>query len=156
LTHGVVGRRLSGAAPAGAGDVLRGRPHLAGLIRHGLGVHLETARHGTHCVRVGHKARWHIPSPHLVVVSLSKCMQSIPAVDRLRLSCRSVPPNARHVFSFFGRHTTTCLGMTIGLNPYRGPAMAPDPLAAAASPGAPGTIPPPAASSVAAVQPLPS
>ena len=61
----------------------------------------------------------------------------------------------RHA-NLLGHHTTTCLGMTMGLNPYRGPAMAPAPLPAAAIPGIiPDTGPPPA-SSVAAVQPLPS
>src|ERR1700728_3740162 len=60
LAHGVVRGGLSGPAPAGTGDVLARRPHLAGLVLHGLGVHIETARHRPHLVRVGHKACRHV------------------------------------------------------------------------------------------------
>src|SRR6202046_4752888 len=60
LTHGVVGGGLSGTAPAGSGDVLARRPHLAGLVLHSLGVHIETSCHGTHLVRVSHKTCRHI------------------------------------------------------------------------------------------------
>src|ERR1700744_4993595 len=59
LAHGVVGRHLGRAAPAGAGDVLTRCPHLAGLILHRLRVHIETARHRPHLVRVSHKTRRH-------------------------------------------------------------------------------------------------
>src|SRR6202012_2384993 len=60
LAHGVVGGGLRGATPAGAGDVLARRPHLAGFVLDGLGVHIETARHRAHLVRVSHKTCRHI------------------------------------------------------------------------------------------------
>src|ERR1700730_8452093 len=59
LAHGVIGRHLGRAAPAGTGDVLARCPHLAGLVLHRLGVHIETARHRPHFVRVSHKTRRH-------------------------------------------------------------------------------------------------
>src|SRR5271166_2482743 len=60
LAHGVVRRHLRRTTPAGTGDVLTRRPHLAGLVLHRLSVHIETARHRPHLVRVSHKARRHI------------------------------------------------------------------------------------------------
>jgi hypothetical protein len=59
LTHGVVRGQLGLPTPAGTGDILRGRPHLASLIRNGLGVHLKTARHRPHLMRISHKTRRH-------------------------------------------------------------------------------------------------
>src|ERR1700742_3995166 len=55
LAHGVVRGGLRGTAPAGPGNVLARRPHLAGLILNRLRVHIETARHRPHLVRVSHK-----------------------------------------------------------------------------------------------------
>src|ERR1700692_4041292 len=60
LAHGVVGGGLRGTTPAGTGDVGARRPHLAGLILDRLRVHVETARHGPHLVRVSHKTSGHI------------------------------------------------------------------------------------------------
>src|SRR3984957_20304227 len=60
LAHGVVRGHLRGTTPAGTGDVLARGPHLAGFVLNGLGVHIETARHGSHLVRVSHKTCRHI------------------------------------------------------------------------------------------------
>src|ERR1700722_11718906 len=60
LAHGVVGGGLRGTTPAGTGDVLARCPHLAGLVLNGLRVHVETARHRPHLVRVSHKTCRHI------------------------------------------------------------------------------------------------
>src|ERR1700691_4541724 len=59
LAHGVVGGVLRGTTPAGTGDVGARRPHLAGLVLNSLRVHVETARHGPHLVRVSHKTCRH-------------------------------------------------------------------------------------------------
>src|SRR6201996_4517469 len=59
LAHGVVGGGLSSTAPTRTGDVLARGPHLAGLVLDGLGVHVETARHRPHLVRVSHETSRH-------------------------------------------------------------------------------------------------
>src|ERR1700684_2588804 len=60
LAHGVVGGGLRGTTPAGTGDVLARGPHLAGFVLNSLRVHVETARHRPHLVRVSHKTCRHI------------------------------------------------------------------------------------------------
>src|ERR1700751_1881513 len=60
LAHGVVRGHLRRPTPARTGDVLARCPHLAGLILHRLGVHIETSRHRPHLMRVSHKTRRHI------------------------------------------------------------------------------------------------
>src|SRR5271168_2653324 len=59
LAHGVVGGDLCGPTPAGTGDVRRGGPHLARLILHRLRVHIESARHRPHLMRISHKTCGH-------------------------------------------------------------------------------------------------
>src|ERR1700678_4364817 len=69
LAHGVVGGGLRGTTPAGTGNVLARGPHLAGLVLNSLRVHVETARHGPHLVRVSHKTCRHIS---LLIVGVSR------------------------------------------------------------------------------------
>src|SRR5271156_6840541 len=71
LAHGVIGRHLGGTAPAGAGDVLARCPHLAGLVLHRLSVHIETARHRPHLMRVSHKTCRHILCSLIVLIENS-------------------------------------------------------------------------------------
>src|SRR5277367_2135904 len=59
LAHGVVGGGLRHPTPAGTGNVLRRCPHLAGLVLHRLSVHIKTARHRPHLMRVSHKTSRH-------------------------------------------------------------------------------------------------
>src|SRR6201994_2885863 len=72
LAHGVVGRHLGRPAPAGTGDVLARRPHLAGLVLHRLGVHIKTARHRPHLMRVSHKTSRHILCSLIVLIGNSQ------------------------------------------------------------------------------------
>src|SRR5271156_3830254 len=95
LAHGVIGRHLGGTAPAGAGDVLARCPHLAGLVLPRLGVHIETARHRPHLMRVSHKTRRHI------LVSLSRCHFSVKALCG-KASPTSQPPAGVRVSTLTG------------------------------------------------------
>src|ERR1700737_94871 len=95
LAHGVIGRHLGRAAPAGTGDVLARCPHLAGLVLHRLGVHIETARHRPHLVRVSHKTRRHNSvSLSDVISALMRCAATA--------SPASHPPAGVRVSTFTG------------------------------------------------------
>src|SRR5579875_2188055 len=91
LAHGVVGGGLGGPTPAGTGDVLRGRPHLAGLVLDGLSVYIETARHVPHRVRVGHKARGHVnlylSRNQLLTMAIRQPTSSAPSGGGPRTGC---------------------------------------------------------------------
>src|SRR5436305_3423200 len=111
LTHGVVRRQLSGTAPAGPGDVLARRPHLAGLVLNRLGVHIETARHRPHLVRVSHKACRHV----FLLIYLSCLGLMRPAA---KASPTSHPPAGVRVSTFTDAVLAACVPMP---RPLRAP-----------------------------------
>src|SRR5271156_1029693 len=84
LAHAVVGGGLSHPTPAGTGNVLRRRPHLAGLVLHRLGVHIKTARHRPHLMRIRHKTGGHLN------LSLSEMVVVLAnPIDRVEMNCWS-------------------------------------------------------------------
>src|ERR1700684_1909161 len=102
LAHGVVGGGLRGTTPAGTGNVLARRPHLAGLILDSLRVHIETARHRPHLVRVSHKTCRHISL--LISKSCQVLMRGVA-----KASPTSHPPAGVRVSTFTDAVLAACV-----------------------------------------------
>src|ERR1700753_4323784 len=111
LTHGGVRRGLSSTAPTRTGDVLARRPHLAGLVLNGLSVHVETARHRPHLVRVSQKTRRHL----FLLISLTCLGLMRPAA---KASPSSHPPAGVRVSTFTEAVLAACVPMP---RPLRAP-----------------------------------